>query len=181
MTIAKPVKSKNNKLKYKCQPSYLYTNISDKICQHHVCKTCSKVWRAIHQISKENDKFIGSLYDSFHEQHVKTFYFTRLNRYPSYIDIKNKILTSNLTAHYTKQLDKELKEAYENEHIYNMVFKSDEYKRPLSFCRIWHTYHQKYELEYIEKNKDKPQDLTRQKAIDYICQKIYFLRDIGNQ
>ena len=87
-----------------------------------MCKTCSKVWRAIHQISKDNDKFIGSLYDSFHEQHVKTFYFTRLNRYPSYIDIKNKILTSNLTAHYTKQLHKELKEAYENEHIYNMVF-----------------------------------------------------------
>ena len=167
---------KKQKHKIKLQMStILPTNISDEICQYHVCKTCSKVLNAIQQIPKENDKFIDSLYSGFNEEYLKTYYFTRLNRYPSYTEIKNNILTPNLTAYYSKQLHKEFKEAYENEHIYNMLFKSDNYKRPLSFCTIWHSYLQKYELEYIEKNKDNPQDLTREKNNRlYLSQDIFF-------
>ena len=95
---------KKQKQKIKLQMStILPTNISDEICQYHVCKTCSKVLNAIHQLPKENNKFIDCLYSSGNEGHLKTYYFTRLNTYPSYIKIKNEILTPEMTEYYTKK------------------------------------------------------------------------------
>ena len=59
-------------------------------------------------------------------EEIQIFYFTKLNPYPSYKKILNEIITNKeQTEFYTKPIHMEFKEAYENQHVCNQLFDTD--------------------------------------------------------
>ena len=152
----------------------LPTNICNEISTFHTCKICSKVRDTITNEANERKKTI----DNFEEKHLKTYYFTRLNPYPTYKKIK-QILSEENKEFYAKKIPQEFKEAYENEHLFGMVLDTDNFKRPLTFYWLWHNYHKRYKDEYIEQNKTDLSTFTRSNMIDFIFEKMKYIRNTG--
>ena len=152
----------------------LPTNICNEISAFHTCKICCKVRDTINNEAKERKKTI----DDFEEKHLKTYYFTRLNPYPTYKKIK-QILTEDNKEFYTKEIHNEFKEAYENEHLCGMVLDTDNFKRPLTFYYLWHNYHMKHKDEYTEQNKTDLSTFTRSNMIDFVFDKMQYIRNTG--
>ena len=134
----------------------LPTNIYNENATFHTCKICSKVRDTITNEANERKKTI----DDFEEKHLKTYYFTRLNPYPTYKKNKQTLSEEN-KEFYTKELHKEFKEAYENEHLGGMVLDTHNFERPLTFFRLWYNYHKKYKDEYTEQNKTDLSTITK--------------------
>ena len=104
---------KKQRIKLKLQMSIILpSNISNKIANYNICKTCSKVSMTMAQENQETDKL--HTIKRFEPEEIQIFYFTKLNPYPSYKEKKMKSSPTrnkqNFTRNlYTRNLEKHLK------------------------------------------------------------------------
>ena len=162
------------------------TEIAKSICQYsfHECEGCKNV-KKILEYKNENKIILERLITAIREREELNiepypfeddgkkhkylwkneirYYFSRLNPYPTYKKILNKILTNkNQKAIYTQKIHKELKKCYENNWQIDVKIARGEgldINHPIHFWKIKNTDKNLRNIinqimDYIEKNKD---------------------------
>lgn len=176
------------------------TEIAKNICQYsfNECNGCKKI-KLLLEYNNENkimlEKLIKAIRDRqhtdispqpFEEDDIKKYkylmrneikyYFTRLNPYPTYQKIVNKILTAESQKNiYTKKLHKDLKACYENHWQLDVKIARGEgldVNRPIDFWKKENTDQNIRKalneiIEYIERNQDK-KEIAKLTNHDYL-------------